>query len=115
MTTDIIPLVVEPIKGRFGTIGTVRGSSLRFLVGDVSAAPPGEFRLGNGNIRRRASDVALEAVHVVCENLSEDDTRSIRSRTHSLRHRLMENESKRMHRCILLPDKEAYAKELGNP
>ena len=58
---------MEPVERLLRAPGAVPEVALGPVVVGVGAAPAGELGLGEGDVGRRAGDVAAEAVHVVCE------------------------------------------------
>jgi len=64
--TYVVSFLLEPVEGVLGTIRAVSGRGVHNTVGWVGTTSTGDLWLGQGNGRGRSGDVALESVHIVC-------------------------------------------------
>lgn len=126
----VVAFLLEPVQRLLGAVRTVSGRG-RFLVVGVGTAAARDLGFGEWDVRGRASDVALEAGHIVCKRLGEKMlTRELRRDSlcspplsccegdncqQSFLHMHEEHlpsESKAKHSDIRPGDRVAYAQEL---
>ena len=63
--TYVVSLLLEPVERVLGTVRTVARCSSLNPVSRVSTTSAGELWCGQGNVRCRSSDVALESGHII--------------------------------------------------
>ena len=91
--TYVIPLLLVPVEGLFGSVCAIAGGGLRYTIIRISATPidwfislrrelvwaeyipPRDGGFANGNIGSGTGHLAAETIHVVCTMTSERSTR----------------------------------------